>query len=109
MSKSIIDIVQRIFVIGKAKIALFVKPYFGRGKVLDENPLTNIELSSLDEKGILDILLNNELSGLSECVISDIVEVIKASNSSPPRHNYLSTSLQLGLAIQTFLIPLIAC
>ena len=109
MRKTIVDVIQRILIVGEAEIALLVEPYFRRGEILDEDPLSDIELPPLNKQWILDVLLYDELGGLAKGIVSDIVEVIEASYSSSPRHNYLSKSLQLGLAIQTFLIPLIAC
>jgi hypothetical protein len=76
---------------------------------LDQHPLADIELPPLDEQRVFDVFLHDELRGLAEGVVCDIVEVVKASYSSSPRHDYLSTSLQLGLAIHTFLMPLMAC
>lgn len=109
MSKTIVDVIERILIVSEAEIALLVEPYFRRCEILDEDPLSDIELPPLNEQWILNVLLHNELGGLTKGIVSDIVEVIEASYSSSPRHNYLSKSLQLGLAIQTFLIPLIAC
>lgn len=109
MSKPIVDVVQGILIVGEAQIALLVKPYLRRGKILDKHPLSDVELPPLNQKWILNVFLHDELRWLPESVIGDIIEVVKAPYSSSPRHNYLSTSLQLGLAIQTFLIPLIPC
>lgn len=90
MRKTIVDVIQRILIVGEAEIALLVEPYFRRGEILDEDPLSDIELPPLNEQWILDVLLYDELGGLAKGIVSDIVEVIEASYSSSPRHNYLS-------------------
>ena len=73
MRETIIDVVQRILIVSKAKIALLIEPYFGRGEVLDEDPLPDIELPSLNEQWVFDVFLYDKLSELTKGIISDII------------------------------------
>ena len=73
MRKTIVDVIQRILIVGEAEIALLVEPYFRRGEILDEDPLSDIELPPLNEQWILDVLLYDELGGLAKGIVSDIV------------------------------------
>ena len=73
MRKTIVDVIQRILIVGEAEIALLVEPYFRRGEILDEDPLSDIELPPLNEQWILDVLLHDELGGLAKGIVSDII------------------------------------
>ena len=49
MGKSVVDIVKVVFLVGKSKVALLIKPNFRRIEVLNNNPLPDIELPALND------------------------------------------------------------
>jgi hypothetical protein len=108
MSKTIIDIVQRIFIVCKTKVTLLVEPYFWRVEVLDQYPLTNVEFTTLYQERVFYVFLDYELSRHTQRVVSYIVDVVEATNPSTPRHDYISKTVQLGFAIHTFRMPLMS-
>ena len=108
MGKSVVDVIEGVFVVGEAEVALVVEPNGWRREVLDGHPLADVELPAFDEERVFDVLLHDKLGGLAEAVVSDVVDIIEASYSSSSRHNYITNYLQLGLAIHTFLMPLIS-
>lgn len=106
--EAVVDVVEREVIVGEAKIALLIEPYFRRIEVLNEHPLSDIKLSSFDEQWILYIFLYYKLCGSSKTVICDIIDVIEAPDSSSSGHDWIDELLQLGLAIHTFLLPSIS-
>lgn len=107
MHEFVLNVVETIVVATEPEVALFVEPNNWRIIVLDEYPLPDIELLAVDEKGVLDILLDDKLAVLSEAVVGNIIQVIHAFDPSPSGKNLISVNIQLGLAIHTFLNPLI--
>ena len=82
MGKSVVDVIEGVFVVGEAEVALVVEPNGWRREVLDGHPLADVELPAFDEERVFDVLLHDELGGLAEAVVSDVVDIIEASYSS---------------------------
>ena len=87
MRKPVVDVVEGVLVVGEAQVALLVEPDGWRGEVLDGHPLPDVEFPALDQEGVLDVFLDHELGGLTQAVISDIVDVVEAAYSPSSGHD----------------------
>jgi deoxyhypusine synthase len=82
MDMPVVNVVQGELISTETDIALIVEPYLRRTVVLDKNPLSDVKLFSLHQQRVLNVLLDDELYTSSQTIISDIVDVVEASDSS---------------------------
>lgn len=83
----VVDVVEGVLVVGEAQVALLVEPDARRREVLDGHPLADVEFTALDQEGIFDVFLDDELGGLTEAVVSDVIDVVEAAYSSSSGHD----------------------
>lgn len=107
MHEFVMNVVETILVAAKTKVALFVKPDNWRIVVLDENPLSDVKFFTIYQQRILYVFLDHELAVFSQAIVGNIIEVVETFDTSASRQNYIIMGIQLGLAIHTFLNPLI--
>lgn len=65
MSETITQFAWIVVIETKSAVELWVKPYFRRSIILNNDPLTNIEFFTIDNERILDVFLYNILSFFS--------------------------------------------
>lgn len=82
MDMPVVNVVKGELISTETDIALIVEPNLRRTVVLDKNPLPDVKLFSLHQQRVLNVLLDDELYTSSQTIISDIVDVIEASDSS---------------------------
>ena len=104
----IVDVVKRVVVAAEAEVALLVEPNSGWVEVLNEHPLPYVELAAVYQQRVFDVFLDDELDVLAEAVIGDVVQVVQALDASASGKDLIRQNVQFGLAIQTFLNPLIS-
>lgn len=93
MDVPIIDVIEWKLIATEPHITFIIKPYFGWVKVLDQNPLSYIKFSAFNQQRMLYILLDNKLDISAKTIIGDIIDIIEASNSSSPWHNYVMVKI----------------
>lgn len=69
----VVDVVQGIIVAAETQVTLLVEPYDGRVEVFDQHPLTDVEFATVYQQRVLDVLLDDELTVLTQAVIGNIV------------------------------------
>jgi hypothetical protein len=106
MGEFVVEFGRVVFLQAEPEVELGVDPYFGRGVVFDQYPLSDIELASVDDEWILDVFLHDELCFLVERVVEDVGEFRDAFDASSSRKNCVGGWLQAGLTIQMLLLPL---
>lgn len=103
----VIDIIEGVVVAAKPEVALLVEPDDGWVEVLNQHPLSDVELTTVDEEGVLDVLLDHELAVLPQAVVGNVVQVVQALYAPSAGEDFLRGYVQLGLAIHTLRKPLI--
>ena len=73
MDMPVVNVVEREVISAKSRIALIIKPYFGRVEILDKDPLADVELLTFDQHWVLDVFLDHKLAVSSKTVVCYIV------------------------------------
>lgn len=81
MSIAIVNIVKRVLVSRETKITLLVEPDRRRREILNSHPLSYVKFSAFNQQWILNIFLNHELSGETQRIVSNVVDIIEATDA----------------------------
>jgi hypothetical protein len=82
MHKFVVNVIKRILIATKTKVAFFIEPYNWRVEIFDQHPLADVEFFTVYEKRVFDVFLNDKLTIFSQAVVGNIVQIVKTFDAS---------------------------